>query len=112
MDLGRTIDYIETRPEFDKDAIAYYGYSMGAEQATPAVAVEPRLKTAVFLSGGLSRASPPYIPLPEVDPVNFLPRIPIPTLFMDGRYDFTTQSRRRSGRSSPFSARRRRTSVT
>jgi len=88
MDLGRTIDYLETRPEFAKDAIAYYGFSMGAEQATPAVAVEPRLKTAMFLSGGLSRASPPFSPLPEVDPVNFLPRIRIPTLFMNGRNDF------------------------
>jgi tRNA A-37 threonylcarbamoyl transferase component Bud32/dienelactone hydrolase len=91
MDLGRTIDYIETRPEFDKDGIAYYGYSMGAEPAIPAVAVEPRLKAAVFLSGGLSPRSPADFPLPEVDPVNFLPRIRIPTLFMGGRYDFYYQ---------------------
>jgi dienelactone hydrolase/predicted Ser/Thr protein kinase len=87
MDLRRTIDYIETRPEFDKDRIAYYGYSLGAEEATPVVAVEPRLKTAVFLSGGLSPRSPAEFPVPEVDPINFLPRIRIPTLFMDGRYD-------------------------
>ena len=112
MDLGRTIDYLETRPEFDKDAIAYYGFSLGAEQATPAVAVEPRLKTAVFLSGGLSPASPPLSPLPEVDPVNFLPRIRIPTLFMNGETTSTTRSSRRSGRSSRSLARRRRPNVT
>ena len=46
MDLGRRIDYLETRPEFDKDRIAYYGYSMGAEMAIPVVAVEPRLYLA------------------------------------------------------------------
>jgi dienelactone hydrolase len=91
MDLGRTIDYLETRPEFDGHRIAYYGYSMGAEQAVPAVAVEQRLKTAVFLSGGLSPIRPADFPLPEVDPVNFLPRIRIPTLFMGGRYDFNYQ---------------------
>jgi dienelactone hydrolase len=88
MDLGRTIDYLETRPEFDKERIAFYGYSMGAEQAVPAVAVEARLKAAVFLSGGLSAWSPAEFPLPEVDPINFLTRIRIPTLFMDGRHDF------------------------
>ena len=88
MDLGRTIDYIETRPEFDKDRIAYYGFSMGAEQAIPAVAVEPRLKTAVFLSGGLFPYSPAEFPLPEVDPINFLPRIRIPALLLLGRNDF------------------------
>src|SRR5205823_14920377 len=37
MDLGRTIDYIESRADFDKDHIAYYGYSMGATVAIPAV---------------------------------------------------------------------------
>jgi eukaryotic-like serine/threonine-protein kinase len=91
MDLGRTIDYIETRPEFDKGRIAYYGYSLGAEEATPLVAVEPRLKTAMFLSGGLTSRSPADVPVPEVDPINFLPRIRIPTLLMDGRYDLYYQ---------------------
>jgi len=45
-DLGRTIDYLTSRNDFDKDRIAYYGFSMGASDAIPVVALEPRLKTA------------------------------------------------------------------
>ena len=47
-------------------------------------AVEPRIKVSVLYVAGLDleRAQP------EVDPVNFLPRIRIPTLMLNGRYDF------------------------
>jgi len=83
-DLGRTIDYLESRGDFDRDKLAYYGYSLGAANALPTVALEPRLKTAVLLTGGMySEAT-----LPEVEPLNFLPRIKIPVLLLGGRYDF------------------------
>jgi len=86
-DLGRTIDYLNTRNDFDKDRIAFYGFSMGAAgRAIPAVALEPRLKTAIFLAGGLD---PEATSLPEVEPMNFAPRIKIPFLMLSGRYDFT-----------------------
>jgi pimeloyl-ACP methyl ester carboxylesterase len=47
-------------------------------------AVEPRLKVVLIYSGGfdLHRA------LPEVEPINFAPRITVPTLMLNGRYDF------------------------
>jgi pimeloyl-ACP methyl ester carboxylesterase len=47
-------------------------------------AVEPRIKVNLLYVAGLGfeRARP------EVDPVNFLPRIRIPTLMLNGRYDF------------------------
>jgi dipeptidyl aminopeptidase/acylaminoacyl peptidase len=86
MDLGRTIDYLETRPEFDHDRIAFYALSMGAITVAP-VAVEPRLKTAVFLVAGLVPEAPEVL-LPEVDPINFLPRVKIPSLLLGGEYDF------------------------
>jgi hypothetical protein len=35
-DLGRTIDYLESRSDFDRDKLAYYGFSMGADDALPA----------------------------------------------------------------------------
>ena len=85
-DLGRTIDYLNSRNDFDKDRIAFYGFSMGASDAIPAVALEPRLKTAIFLAGGLD---PERTSLPEVEPMNFAPRIKIPFLMLSGRYDFT-----------------------
>ena len=47
-------------------------------------AIEPRLKATVFMGGGLSR-----IPRPaEVDAMNFVPRIPAPTLMVNGNADF------------------------
>jgi eukaryotic-like serine/threonine-protein kinase len=84
-DLGRTIDYLKSREDFDKDKIAYYGFSSGGSEAIPAVAVEPRLKTAVFLAGGLD---PRATSVPEVEPMNFAPRIKVPFLMLSGRYDF------------------------
>ena len=58
--------------------------SLGAIDGVPLVAVEERVKAAVLLSGGfrLKRAAP------EVDPVNFAPRVKVPVLLMGGRYDF------------------------
>ncbi|MGI8785865.1 MAG: protein kinase domain-containing protein [Acidobacteriota bacterium] len=83
-DLGRTIDYLESRSDFDRDKLAYYGFSMGADEAVPIVALEPRLKTAIFLAGGLnSRVRPP-----EVEPLHFLPRIEVPVLLLGGGNDF------------------------
>ena len=48
----------------------------------PLIALEPRLKTAILLSGGLTDEN-----VPEIAMVNFLPRIRIPLLLMAGRYD-------------------------
>lgn len=48
-------------------------------------AVENRLKTSVLVVGGFSAGKP----LPEVDQVNFAPRVTIPTLMLNGRYDST-----------------------
>jgi pimeloyl-ACP methyl ester carboxylesterase len=58
---------------------------MGASTSVPIVALEPRLKAAIFLAGGLDADIP--VP-PEADPVNFLPRITIPVLDIGGRDDF------------------------
>ena len=84
-DLGRTIDYLNSRKDFDKDRIAYYGFSTGGSSAIPVVALESRLKAAIFLAGGLQTDWPT---LPEIEPVNFAPRIKVPFLMLSGRYDF------------------------
>jgi formylglycine-generating enzyme required for sulfatase activity len=83
-DLGRSLDYLETRPEIDRGKFAYYGLSLGSITALPVVAVEDRFKTAVLLAGAL-----PFNHLPpEVEPLNFAPRIRIPVLLLGGRQDF------------------------
>ena len=83
-DLGRAIDYLETRADIDAAKVGYYGLSAGANTALPIVAVESRLRAVVLLSGGL-----PAIPRPpEADPINFAPHITAPTLMLNGRDDF------------------------
>jgi serine/threonine protein kinase/predicted esterase len=84
QDLSRTIDYLETRGDFNTKAIGYYGFSWGAIHAVRAVAVEGRIKAAVFTDGGLL---PKSFGPPERDPVQYLPRITIPVLMLNGKYD-------------------------
>ena len=83
-DLGRTIDYLETRPDLDVAKLGYYGVSAGAEAALPIIAIEQRFKAVVLLSGGLGAVRRPA----EVDPLNFASHITAPTLMLNGRDDF------------------------
>lgn len=83
-DLGRTIDYLESRGDFDRAKLAYYGYSLGASAALPIVGLEPRFKTAILLTGGMYREVSPT----EIEPLHFLPRLKMPVLLLGGRYDF------------------------
>jgi formylglycine-generating enzyme required for sulfatase activity/DNA-binding winged helix-turn-helix (wHTH) protein/dienelactone hydrolase len=83
-DLGRSIDYLETRKDIDSNRLAYYGLSLGAVWGPVLTAVEPRLKVSVLVGGGL-----PFERLPsEIEPLNFAPRVKIPTLMVNGRDDF------------------------
>jgi predicted esterase len=84
-DLGRALDYLETRTELDRDRVAYFGYSWGAAVAPKLLAVEDRFKVAVLLSGGFVFERV----LPEVDSINFIGHVHIPVLMLNGRYDST-----------------------
>jgi eukaryotic-like serine/threonine-protein kinase len=83
-DVSRALDYAETRPELDHGKVAYYGYSWGAVMGAIVPAVEPRIKVCVLALGGLDFPKT----LPEVDPINFVPRVRQPVLMLNGRYDF------------------------
>jgi eukaryotic-like serine/threonine-protein kinase len=83
-DLQRSVDYLETRKEIDTERLAYFGISWGGELGAIMVAVEKRFKVAVFDAGGCNSDSV----LPEADPMNFAPRVKIPVLMINGRYDF------------------------
>ena len=80
-DLGRTLDYLETRSDFDRERIGYFGQSWGASTAFPPAALEEdRFKAMVFLAGGLT-----YRNLaPEAAVHNFLPRVTTPLLMLNG----------------------------
>lgn len=82
-DLGRTIDYLETRKDLNLEKLAYYGLSTGAYLGNIFPAVESRIRMAVLLAGGFDFAKK----MPEVDELNFAPRVKVPTLLVDGRYD-------------------------
>jgi eukaryotic-like serine/threonine-protein kinase len=83
-DLQRTVDYLQTRSDIAPNRIGYLGRSWGAAMGTIMVATEPRLKLAIFFVGGF------YFQhgRPEVEAVNFAPRVRVPSLMLNGRYDF------------------------
>jgi class 3 adenylate cyclase/dienelactone hydrolase len=81
-DYRRCLDYMELRKEFDPDKIAFYGMSMGPIFGSYLTAIDPRIKANVFYAGGLNRMG-----RPEADMVYFLPRVTIPTLMINGRFD-------------------------
>ena len=83
-DLGRSIDYLETRPDIDHNKLAYEGGSFGAAMGSLLPAVETRLKTLVLVSPGFQA----YRHLPESDPLNFAPHVTTPVLMLNGRYDY------------------------
>jgi eukaryotic-like serine/threonine-protein kinase len=83
-DLGRTIDYLETRADIDTSRLAYFGISLGAGVGPIMTAVESRFKASVLLGGGLYAWRRP----PEAEAFNFLPRVNVPTLMINGRHDF------------------------
>ena len=82
-DLGRAIDYLETRVDVDRTRLAFYGVSAGGDAAVRLVALEPRLTAAVLQATGISDDA-----VPEVDAVDYAPRVRVPTLMLNGRYDF------------------------
>ena len=83
LDLRRSLDYLETRPEIDSGKLAYFGFSAGAVYAPFALAVEPRFKVAEIAVGGFQQVLLPA----EADPFNFAPRARTPILMMNGQYD-------------------------
>ena len=83
-DLSRTIDYLETRPDFDTGEIGLYTHSWGGVIGAYIPAVEERVGLCVHVLGGFSGKA-----LPEADQINYLPRVKVPVIMLNGRYDMT-----------------------
>jgi cephalosporin-C deacetylase-like acetyl esterase len=83
-DLGRSIDYLVTRPEIDRNKLAYEGISWGGVMGSILPAVEDRIKVCVLIVPGFHLQKS----LPEVDELNFAPRVKVPVLMLNGRFDF------------------------
>jgi eukaryotic-like serine/threonine-protein kinase len=82
-DMGRAVDYLETRDDIDAKKLGIYGISLGVMHSTRIVALDSRFKVALLSSGGLIA-----FPVPETDEWNYAPRVHIPALMLNGRHDF------------------------
>ena len=83
-DFARTVDYLETRKDLDARRLGYYGYSWGAVLGPILLAQEGRVKAAVWACGGFWQQKGP----PEVEQINFAPRVKTPVLMLNGKHDF------------------------
>jgi predicted esterase len=86
-DMLRSLDYLESRADIDREALAYFGYSWGAAVGPVALAQEPRVRVAVLYVGYVPELTPVYEQHPEIDPVNALPRVHVPVLLLNGEFD-------------------------
>jgi poly(3-hydroxybutyrate) depolymerase len=83
-DLRRSVDYLESRDDIDRDRLAFQGLSWGAAMAPIMMAVEPRIKAGIVVVAGLNFQTS----LPEVDQPNYITRVTVPVLMLNGKYDF------------------------
>ena len=65
-------------------ALAYYGYSWGAYWGPAALALEPRLRVGILSQAGIDLRQDLQ---PELDNINFLPRVDVPVLQFNGQFD-------------------------
>lgn len=85
-DLARSLDYLTTRNDIDTMRLAYMGVSMGsAEGVIYTTLLQNRLKTDLLLDGGFFLGAH----YPGRDQADFAPRLKIPVLMLNGRYDFS-----------------------
>ena len=82
-EYSRIIDYLETRKDMQADKVAYLGISWGGFMGGIIPAVEKRIKAVVLNVGGMEMERA----LPEVDQINYLPRITQPVLMLNGSFD-------------------------
>jgi pimeloyl-ACP methyl ester carboxylesterase len=85
QELGRTIDYLETRQDIDAGRLGWFGVSMGADFLVPLLALEKRIGAAVLYSGG-GGGFVSWLPVSE-RPFNYYPRVTQPVLMLNGRWD-------------------------
>jgi dienelactone hydrolase len=81
-DFRVSIDYLQTRQDIDSKRLAYLGMSWGGHMGPLVLAVEGRLAAGVLISAGLTGVG-----RPEVNAINYVSRVKVPTLMLNGRYD-------------------------
>jgi dienelactone hydrolase len=84
-EVSRTLDYLGTRSDIDTTKVGYLGFSWGGRIGGVVLAIEPRFKAAVLNVAGLNFRSAQ----PEVDDINYMPRVQTPVLMLNGLHDNT-----------------------
>jgi dienelactone hydrolase len=83
-DFKKCIDYLEIRPDIDSKRLAYFGLSWGGRYGVIITAVEERLAASVLAVGGMGGNR-----RPEVSDINYVGRVKVPTLMLNGKFDLT-----------------------
>jgi dienelactone hydrolase len=87
-DLRQSVEFLYSRPDIDRDRVGFFGESFGAEWGPLPLALEPRIKTGVLMSGGLvGPIQSREILSPEINPATFAPHVRVPVLMINGRDD-------------------------
>jgi dienelactone hydrolase len=88
-DSGRSIDYLSSRSDIASAKVGFLGFSWGGAMGAMLPAVDRRLRAVVLHLGGFYQQRS----LPEADIFNFTPRVTVPTLMLNGKYDFYNPTR-------------------
>ena len=84
-DVRRTVDYLISREDIDGERLLYHGLSLGAVRGSYALAIEQRFQAGILVSGGMVPTA--HLP-PEVQQIDYVSRIRMPLLMINGREDF------------------------
>ena len=87
-EMRRSVDYLQSRDDIDPERIGFQGISHGSVCGPVFLALEPRLRAGLLIAGGfvVMQFGPESIP-PEIDMLHFAPRVAVPVLMLNGRYD-------------------------
>jgi len=80
------VDYLITRDDIDPKKIAYSGVSWGSYLGINFLALEDRFRTCILAMVGLDKRHEAK-QFPAWDNFNFAPRVRIPVLLINGKYD-------------------------
>ena len=83
QDYKRSLDYIESRNDFNFDNMSYFGYSWGSTTSNYLLAIDDRIKAAVICVGGLMLQKSRK----EVEAHYYIRRINTPILHIIGKED-------------------------
>ena len=82
-DYKKTLDYIESRNDFNFNSMSYFGYSWGATTSNYLLAIDDRIKSAVLCVGGLMIQKSKK----EIEAHYYVRRIKTPILHIIGKED-------------------------